>query len=131
MEDIKKYWNEFLDIINEDDEFAAVALLKGSAFIVDNENNVIIACSGDFAASHIKKIFLNRIKEFLKDKSGNDINIDVIVDSQLVRNNIPEENIEEDIETNTNKKKEEIIKYKTNLNEYYIFYNFIKFLHCD
>ena len=62
MENIKQYWNEFLDIISEDNEFTAVALLKGSAFIVDNNNKATIVCSGDFASTHIKKDFLTLIK---------------------------------------------------------------------
>ena len=87
MEKIKEYFNEFLEIISENGEYAGVALLKGSFFRVDDEENVSIICSGDFAANHIKKDFLERIKSYLKDKCGHDINVEVLVDVNVVNNN--------------------------------------------
>ena len=139
MENIKQYWNEFLDIISEDNEFTAVALLKGSAFIVDNNNKATIVCSGDFASTHIKKDFLPRIKEFISNKAGINIDIDVKVDAELVKDYINEiddinasDNEKADIEktdkkdnansniNNTDNRK------KSNLNEYFRFDNFIQ-----
>ncbi|WP_297204367.1 chromosomal replication initiator protein DnaA [uncultured Brachyspira sp.] len=139
MENIKQYWNEFLDIISEDNEFTAVALLKGSAFIVDNNNKATIVCSGDFASTHIKKDFLPRIKEFISNKAGINIDIDVKVDAELVKDYINEiddinasdnekadigktdkkDNANSNINNTDNRK-------KSNLNEYFRFDNFIQ-----
>ena len=136
MEEIKQYWNEFLNIISEDEEFAAVALLKSSLFIVDDENNASIVCSGDFAATHIKKDFLGRIKDFFREKSENTINIDVKVDADLVNEHLEIEEIEEyeddvknDSKDNSNEinaVKKDVPANKTNLNSYYRFDNFIQ-----
>ncbi|WP_300370200.1 chromosomal replication initiator protein DnaA [Brachyspira sp.] len=136
MEEIKKYWNEFLDIISEDDEFAGAALLKGSIFIADDENKADIVCSGDFSAAHIKKDFLGRIKDFFEDKLGHSIDINVKVDAELVNEYLnAEENISSGNEESKNDSnntvisdtsKKEISNNKTNLNEYFIFDNFIQ-----
>ncbi|WP_295162614.1 chromosomal replication initiator protein DnaA [uncultured Brachyspira sp.] len=131
MEDIKKYWNEFLDIINEENEFAAVALLKGSILISDEEDRASIVCSGDFAATHIKKDFLKRIKDFFEDKLGRNICIDVKVDSMLVSEHLYFEEIEEKKEIISDKNisdasKKESANNKTNLNKYFRFDNFIQ-----
>ena len=129
MENIKQYWDEFLDIINADEEFTAVTLLRGSVFIVDGDNKATIACAGDFAATLIKKDFLPRIEEFISKKSGTDIDIEVKVDAELVKDYIIED---EDIESNNNEntEKKEITasdnKNKSNLNEYFKFDNFIQ-----
>ena len=137
MENIKQYWDEFLDIINEDNEFTAVALLKGSVFIVDDENKASIICSGDFASTHIKKEFLPRIKEFISNKAGIDVDIDVKVDAELVKDYIDKiDSI--NILNNENEYSEKIDKkevfsetstdnrIKSNLNEYFKFDNFIQ-----
>ncbi|WP_297278390.1 chromosomal replication initiator protein DnaA [uncultured Brachyspira sp.] len=137
MENIKQYWDEFLDIINEDNEFTAVALLKGSVFIVDDENKASIICSGDFASTHIKKDFLPRIKEFISNKAGIDVDIDVKVDAELVKDYIDKiDSI--NILNNENEYSEKIDKkevfsetstdnrIKSNLNEYFKFDNFIQ-----
>ena len=134
MEEIKKYWNEFLDIINEDDEFAGVALLKGSVFLAEDENKASIICSGDFTAAHIKKDFLSRIKDFFEDKLGHNIDIDIKVDADIVNKYLHIEEIDESdnkIENNSDKNisdasKKEISKNKTNLNNYFRFDNFIQ-----
>ena len=136
MEEIKQYWNEFLNIISEDEEFAAVALLKSSVFVVDDENNASIVCSGDFAATHIKKDFLGRIKDFFREKSENSINIYVKVDADLVNEHLEIEEIEEyeddvknDSKDNSNEintVKKDIPANKTNLNSYFRFDNFIQ-----
>ncbi|WP_028328535.1 chromosomal replication initiator protein DnaA [Brachyspira alvinipulli] len=137
MENIKQYWDDFLDIINEDNEFTAVALLKGSVFIVDDENKASIICSGDFASTHIKKDFLPRIKEFISNKAGIDVDIDVKVDAELVKDYIDKiDSI--NILNNENEYSEKIDKkevfsetatdnrIKSNLNEYFKFDNFIQ-----
>ena len=134
MEEIKKYWNEFLDIISEDDEFAGVALLKGSVFLAENENKADIVCSGDFTAAHIKKDFLDRIKDFFEDKLGHNIDIDIKVDADIVNKYLHIEEIDESdnkTENNSDKNisdasKKEISKNKTNLNNYFRFDNFIQ-----
>ena len=134
MEEIKKYWNEFLDIINEDDEFAGVALLKGSVFLAEDENKASIICSGDFTAAHIKKDFLSRIKDFFEDKLGHNIDIDIKVDADIVNKYLHIEEIDESdnkTENNSDKNisdasKKEISKNKTNLNNYFRFDNFIQ-----
>lgn len=138
MEEIKKYWNEFLDIISEDDEFAGAALLEGSIFIADNENKADIVCSGDFTAAHIKKDFLGRIKDFFEDKLGHSIDIDVKVDSEFVNEYLNNECLNDNEYLNNNENnnsdtaKKEIsdnkanLNNKTNLNEYFRFNNFIQ-----
>ncbi|PTY40146.1 chromosomal replication initiator protein DnaA [Brachyspira hampsonii] len=134
MEEIKKYWNEFLDIISEDDEFAGVALLKGSIIVSDSENKADIVCSGDFTASHIKKDFLARIKDFFEDRLGHNIDIDVKVDAELVNKYLHIEETEEyseNKENNSNKNileasKKENSYSKSNLNDYFRFDNFIQ-----
>ena len=126
MEKIKEYFNEFLEIISENGEYAGVALLKGSFFRVDDEENVSIICSGDFAANHIKKDFLERIKSYLKDKCGHDINVEVLVDVNVVNNN-EEENTDDAAEiTVTTENNNNNTKSKSNLNEYFKFDNFIE-----
>lgn len=137
MEEINKYWNEFLDIISEDDEFAGVALLKGSVIVADDENKADIVCSGDFTAAHIKKDFLGRIKDFFEDKLGHNIDLDVKVDAELVDKYLNVEEIEEsvdnsnNIENTSNKNvldvsKKENAYGKSNLNEQFRFDNFIQ-----
>ncbi|MEI0610179.1 chromosomal replication initiator protein DnaA [Brachyspira pilosicoli] len=127
MEKIKEYFNEFLEIISENGEYAGVALLKGSFFRVDDEENVSIICSGDFAANHIKKDFLERIKSYLKDKCGHDINVEVLVDVNVVNNN-EEENTDDaaEITVTTENNNNNNTKSKSNLNEYFKFDNFIE-----
>ena len=61
MEKLKNYWNEFLEILEKKEEYNAITLLESSAFIIDENNNPTIICSGDFAATHIKKDFLMHI----------------------------------------------------------------------
>ena len=73
MEKLKNYWNEFLEILEKKEEYNAITLLESSAFIIDKNNNPTIVCSGDFAASHIKKDFLKRIEDFFKDKCQKNI----------------------------------------------------------
>ena len=129
MEKLKKYYNEFLEILTKNEEYKALALLKGSAFTVGENNEPIIVCSGDFAASHIKRDFLKRIEEFFKDKCGYNIDINVIVDSKFVKeNNIIEEEIfEEKIKIkNENINKIEKKTDKSNLNKKFRFDNFIQ-----
>ena len=134
MEDIKKYWNEFLDIISEDDEFAGVALLKGSVLVSDKDDKADIVCSGDFTAAHIKKDFLGRIKDFFEDKLGHNVDIDVKVDADTVNKylHIEEaEEIKDESKNHSNQKseiavKKEIPANKTNLNNYFRFDNFIQ-----
>ena len=120
MERLKTCYNEFLEILGRNEEYKAVALLKGSAFTIDTNNKPTIVCSGDFAASHIKINFLKRIEDFFKDKCGDNIDINVIVDAKFVKeNNIEEEIIIEEKITNEN-----IIK--SNLNKKFRFDNFIQ-----
>lgn len=133
MEDIKQYWNEFLKIISEDDEFTAVALLKGSVFVYEEDNKAAIVCSGDFAATHIKKDFLGRIKDFFNDKCSNNIDIDVRVDADFVNEHLmPEEEHQEKSEKTDNNSevsntvKKEVSNNKSNLNDYFRFDNFIQ-----
>ena len=126
MEKLKKYYNEFLEILTKNEEYKALALLKGSAFTVGENNEPTIVCSGDFAASHIKRDFLKRIEDFFKDKCGNNIDINVIVDSKFVKeNNIVEEEIFEEKIKNENINKIEKKTDKSNLNKKFRFDNFI------
>ena len=133
MEEIKQYWNEFLNIISEDNEFTAVALLKSSVLVVDDNSRATIVCSGDFAAANIKKDFLGRIKDFFTNKSGNDIDIDVKVDAEFVNENLSIEEDQEDISiddnisvSSVNESKKEVNTNKSNLNGYFRFDNFIQ-----
>ena len=133
MEDIKKYWDEFLELINEEGEYTAITLLKGSLFL-EEENGFNIVCYGDFAAKHIKNDFLSRIKEFISDRVGYDVNINVVVDTELASENLDNMYILEEEESvneivDTPKKNIEITtdnKFKTNLKKEYSFDNFIQ-----
>ena len=131
MEKLKNYWNEFLEILEKKEEYNAITLLESSAFIIDKNNNPTIICSGDFAASHIKKDFLKRIEDFFKEKCEKDIYIKIIVDADFIKNNNIkiEKEIKEDIKDitidNINSEKE-IDKYNlTNLKKEFRFDNFI------
>lgn len=131
MERLKTCYNEFLEILGRNEEYKAVALLKGSAFTIDTNNKPTIVCSGDFAASHIKINFLKRIEDFFKDKCGDNIDINVIVDAKFVKeNNIEEEIIIDEKITNENIIKSNNINIeknieKSNLNKKFRFDNFI------
>lgn len=131
MERLKSCYNEFLEILGRNEEYKAVALLKGSAFTIDTNNKPTIVCSGDFAASHIKINFLKRIEDFFKDKCGDNIDINVIVDAKFVKeNNIEEEIIIDEKITNENIIKSNNINIeknieKSNLNKKFRFDNFI------
>lgn len=131
MERLKTCYNEFLEILGRNEEYKAVALLKGSAFTIDTNNKPTIVCSGDFAASHIKINFLKRIEDFFKDKCGDNIDINVIVDAKFVKeNNIEEEILIEEKITNENIIKSNNINIeknieKSNLNKKFRFDNFI------
>lgn len=132
MERLKTCYNEFLEILGRNEEYKAVALLKGSAFTIDTNNKPTIVCSGDFAASHIKINFLKRIEDFFKDKCGDNIDINVIVDAKFVKeNNIQEEIIIDEKITNENIIKSNNINIeknieKSNLNKKFRFDNFIQ-----
>lgn len=132
MERLKTCYNEFLEILGRNEEYKAVALLKGSAFTIDTNNKPTIVCSGDFAASHIKINFLKRIEDFFKDKYGDNIDINVIVDAKFVKeNNIEEEIIIDEKITNENIIKSNNISIeknieKSNLNKKFRFDNFIQ-----
>lgn len=132
MERLKTCYNEFLEILGRNEEYKAVALLKGSAFTIDTNNKPTIVCSGDFAASHIKINFLKRIEDFFKDKCGDNIDINVIVDAKFVKeNNIEEEIIIDEKITNENIIKSNNISIeknieKSNLNKKFRFDNFIQ-----
>ena len=132
MERLKTCYNEFLEILGRNEEYKAVALLKGSAFMIDTNNKPTIVCSGDFAASHIKINFLKRIEDFFKDKCGDNIDINVIVDAKFVKeNNIEEEIIIDEKITNENIIKSNNISIeknieKSNLNKKFRFDNFIQ-----
>ena len=132
MERLKTCYNEFLEILGRNEEYKAVALLKGSAFTIDTNNKPTIVCSGDFAASHIKINFLKRIEDFFKDKCGDSIDINVIVDAKFVKeNNIEEEIIIDEKITNENIIKSNNINIeknieKSNLNKKFRFDNFIQ-----
>ena len=132
MERLKTCYNEFLEILGRNEEYKAVALLKGSAFTIDTNNKPTIVCSGDFAASHIKINFLKRIEDFFKDKCGDNIDINVIVDAKFVKeNNIEEEILIEEKITNENIIKSNKISIeknieKSNLNKKFRFDNFIQ-----
>ena len=130
MEKLKNYWNEFLEILEKKEEYNAITLLESSAFIIDKNNNPTIVCSGDFAASHIKKDFLKRIEDFFKDKCQKDIDIKIIVDADFIKNNnfkIEKENIKkEDNTININLEKKIDKSNLTNLNERFRFDNFIQ-----
>lgn len=132
MERLKTCYNEFLEILGRNEEYKAVALLKGSAFTIDTNNKPTIVCSGDFAASHIKINFLKRIEDFFKDKFGDNIDINVIVDAKFVKeNNIEEEIIIDEKITNENIIKSNNISIeknieKSNLNKKFRFDNFIQ-----
>lgn len=132
MERLKTCYNEFLEILGRNEEYKAVALLKGSAFTIDTNNKPTIVCSGDFAASHIKINFLKRIEDFFKDKCGDNIDINVIVDAKFVKeNNIEEEILIEEKIINENIIKSNNISIeknieKSNLNKKFRFDNFIQ-----
>lgn len=132
MERLKTCYNEFLEILGRNEEYKAVALLKGSAFTIDTNNKPTIVCSGDFAASHIKINFLKRIEDFFKDKCGDNIDINVIVDAKFVKeNNIEEAIIIDEKITNENIIKSNNISIeknieKSNLNKKFRFDNFIQ-----
>ena len=130
MEKLKNYWNEFLEILEKKEEYNAITLLESSAFIIDKNNNPTIVCSGDFAASHIKKDFLKRIEDFFKDKCQKDIDIKIIVDADFIKNNnfkIEKENIKkEDNTLNINLEKKIDKSNLTNLNKKFRFDNFIQ-----
>ena len=132
MERLKTCYNEFLEILGRNEEYKAVALLKGSAFTIDTNNKPTIVCSGNFAASHIKIKFLKRIEDFFKDKCGDNIDINVIVDAKFVKeNNIEEEIIIDEKITNENIIKSNNINIeknieKSNLNKKFRFDNFIQ-----
>lgn len=131
MEDIKKYWEDFLELINDEGEYTAITLLKGSLFLEDDDRFNII-CSGEFAAKHIKNDFLPRIKEFISERVGYDVDINVLVDNNLVSESIDnisiveEESNRENIETNIVNTKLENNRDKTNLKKEYSFDNFIQ-----
>lgn len=130
MEKLKNYWNEFLEILEKKEEYNAITLLESSAFIIDKNNNPTIVCSGDFAASHIKKDFLKRIEDFFKDKCQKDIDIKIIVDADFIKNNnfkIEKENIKkEDNTINIHLEKKIDKSNLTNLNKKFRFDNFIQ-----
>ena len=132
MEKLKNYWNEFLEILEKKEEYNAITLLESSAFIIDKNNNPTIVCSGDFAATHIKKDFLKRIEDFFKDKCEKDIDIKIIVDADFIKNNNIkiEKEIKEDIKEKTinNIDSEKKIDKSniTNLNKKFRFDNFIQ-----
>ena len=130
MEKLKNYWNEFLEILEKKEEYNAITLLESSAFIIDKNNNPTIVCSGDFAASHIKKDFLKRIEDFFKDKCQKDIDIKIIVDADFIKENNIKKEIKEDIKENTINNvnlEKKIDKYNlTNLKKEFRFDNFIQ-----
>ena len=132
MEKLKNYWNEFLEILEKKEEYNAITLLESSAFIIDKNNNPTIACSGDFAATHIKKDFLKRIEDFFKDKCEKDIDIKIIVDADFIKNNNIkiEKEIKEDIKektiNNIDSEKKIDKSNLTNLNKKFRFDNFIQ-----
>ena len=130
MEKLKNYWNEFLEILEKKEEYNAITLLESSAFIIDKNNNPTIVCSGDFAASHIKKDFLKRIEDFFKDKCQKDIDIKIIVDADFIKENNIKKEIKEDIKENTinnvNLEKKIDKSNLTNLDEKFRFDNFIQ-----
>ena len=131
MEKLKNYWNEFLEILEKKEEYNAITLLESSAFIIDENNNPTIICSGDFAATHIKKDFLKRIEDFFKEKCKKDIDIKIIVDADFIKNNNIkiEKEIKEDIKditiNNINSEKKIDKSNLTNLNKKFRFDNFI------
>ena len=130
MEKLKNYWNEFLEILEKKEEYNAITLLESSAFIIDKNNNPTIVCSGDFAASHIKKDFLKRIEDFFKDKCQKNIDIKIIVDADFIKNNnfkIEKENIKKEDNTLNINLEKKIDKYNlTNLKKEFRFDNFIQ-----
>lgn len=132
MEKLKNYWNEFLEILEKKEEYNAITLLESSAFIIDKNNNPTIVCSGDFAATHIKKDFLKRIEDFFKDKCEKDIDIKIIVDADFIKNNNIkiEKEIKEDIKektiNNIDSEKKIDKSNLTNLNKKFRFDNFIQ-----
>ena len=130
MEKLKNYWNEFLEILEKKEEYNAITLLESSAFIIDKNNNPTIVCSGDFAASHIKKDFIKRIEDFFKDKCQKDIDIKIIVDADFIKENNIKKEIKEDIKENTinnvNLEKKIDKSNLTNLNKKFRFDNFIQ-----
>lgn len=137
MEKLKNCWNEFLEILETKEEYNAITLLESSNFIIDENNNPTIVCSGDFAATHIKKDFLKRIEDFFKDRCGNDIGIKIIVDTDFIKyNKYNEDNnlddnlkIKEEIsEDNIIKNNANLVKKtdKSNLNKKFNFDNFIQ-----
>ncbi|WP_432632966.1 chromosomal replication initiator protein DnaA [Brachyspira sp.] len=132
MEKLKNYWNEFLEILEKKEEYNAITLLESSAFIIDKNNNPTIVCSGDFAATHIKKDFLKRIEDFFKYKCEKDIDIKIIVDADFIKNNNIkiEKEIKEDIKEKTINNIDSAKKIDksnlTNLNKKFRFDNFIQ-----
>lgn len=130
MEKLKNYWNEFLEILEKKEEYNAITLLESSAFIIDKNNNPTIVCSGDFAASHIKKDFIKRIEDFFKDKCQKDIDIKIIVDADFIKENNIKKEIKEYIKENTTNNvnlEKKIDKYNlTNLKKEFRFDNFIQ-----
>lgn len=135
MDKLKNCYNEFLDILGQNEEYKAVALLRGSSFMIDGNNKPTIVCSGDFAATHIKNDFLKRIEDFFSARFGNNIDISVIVDAELVQKNYAENIETEEKETKVIENKDKNVgniniiekkSHKSNLNEKFRFDNFIQ-----
>ena len=130
MEKLKNYWNEFLEILEKKEEYNAITLLESSAFIIDENNNPTIVCSGDFAATYIKKDFLKRIEDFFKYKCEKDIDIKIIVDADFIKENNLKKEIKEDIKemtiNNINSEKKIEKTNLTNLKNKFRFDNFIQ-----
>ena len=130
MEKLKNYWNEFLEILEKKEEYNAITLLESSAFIIDENNNPTIVCSGDFAATYIKKDFLKRIEYFFKEKCEEDVDIKIIVDADFIKENNLKKEIKEDIKemtiNNINSEKKIEKTNLTNLKNKFRFDNFIQ-----
>lgn len=130
MEKLKNYWNEFLEILEKKEEYNAITLLESSAFIIDENNNPTIVCSGDFAATYIKKDFLKRIEYFFKEKCEEDVDIKIIVDADFIKENNLKKEIKEDIKemtiNNINSEKKIERTNLTNLKNKFRFDNFIQ-----
>ena len=130
MEKLKNYWNEFLEILEKKEEYNAITLLESSAFIIDENNNPTIVCPGDFAATYIKKDFLKRIEDFFKEKCEEDVDINIIVDTDFIKENNLKKEIKEDIKemtiNNINSEKKIEKTNLTNLKNKFCFDNFIQ-----
>lgn len=129
---MKEYWDSLLDKISIDDEFiSGSTFLKACVFVEESRSSAIIACAGEFAANFIKQNSLSKIKDYIAEKSGQSVELSVVIDPQLVEENsileddsynIDEPQLNKDIDLNLIQSEARV---KANLNDYFRFENFV------